>query len=171
MRRLALLLLALLGAPALLALPFALDSDWGRARLAALAERATRGSDAALAIEGLSGDPLSRLAARRILVSDRDGPWLEIERAEVAWSPGALWRRRLELSSLEAARIALLRLPAPSGDPGPGRPAASPPLDIDVALLAVARLEVAQAIAGEAPALALRGRGSWTRDERSLELE
>lgn len=171
MRRLALLLLALLGAPALLALPFALDSDWGRARLAALAERATRGSDAALAIEGLSGDPLSRLAARRILVSDRDGPWLEIERAEVTWSPGALWRRRLELSSLEAARVALLRMPAPSGDPGPGRPAASPPLDIDVALLAVARLEVAQAIAGEAPALALRGRGSWTRDERSLELE
>ncbi|MEY4678444.1 MAG: hypothetical protein RLZZ276_93, partial [Pseudomonadota bacterium] len=64
MRRLALLLPVLLGVPALLALalPVALDSDWGRARLAALAERATRGGDAALAIEGLSGNPLSRLA-------------------------------------------------------------------------------------------------------------
>jgi translocation and assembly module TamB len=173
MRRLALLLLALLGAPALLALslPFALDSDWGRARLAALAERATRGSDVALAIEGLSGDPLSRLAARRIVVSDRDGPWLEIERAEFAWSPGALLHRRLEVSALEAARVALLRLPARGGATRPDGSATEPPLDIDVALLAVARVELAQAIPGGAPVLGLRARGGWMRGARMLELE
>ena len=173
MRRLALLLLVLLGVPALLALalPVALDSDWGRARLAALAERATRGGDAALAIDGLSGDPLSRLAARRIVVSDRDGPWLEIERAELAWSPGALLHRRLEVSSLEAARVALLRLPSSRDASGRDEAASAPPVDVDVALVAIARLEFAPAIAGEAPALGLRARGTWTKAGAALEAE
>ena len=171
MRRLALALLALLAfASALvLSLPAALDSDWGRARLAALAERATRDGPASLAIEGLSGDPLARLAARRIVVSDRDGPWLEVEGAELAWSPAALWRRRLEVASLEARRVALLRLPASGG--GDGQEDGAPPLDIVLGLFSVARLEVSPALAGEAPVAALRGRGGWTAAGRELELE
>lgn len=172
MRRLALLLLVLLGGAGLLALslPALLASDWGRARIVALAQSMTRGSDAALAIEGLSGDPLARISARRIVVSDRDGPWLEVEHAGLAWSPAALLRRRLEVSSVDAARIALLRLPAPSRAPATDAHA-PPPVAIDIARAAVARLELAPAIAGEVPVLALRARGGWVDAVRTLELE
>jgi translocation and assembly module TamB len=150
---LALVVLVVLSAGALLA---ALDTDWGRARIAALVERVTAGTGSAVKLTGLSGSPLDRLRVARIDVADARGPWLRIEEAELAWSPRRLAGRRLALEALTAGRVELLRLPI--GDDGETQSGAGTlPVDVTLERYAIARLEIAPAIAGAPLAVALTG--------------
>ena len=50
--------------------------------------------------------------SRRITVSDAEGVWLEIEGVEVVWTRTALFRRMLDIDSLTAERVTMLRKPA-----------------------------------------------------------
>ena len=107
-RPLLIALAACLVAPVLglVALRLALDSDTGRARLSAIVQSASGG---AVAIQGLAGDPLDRLRVATLRLSDDRGVWLEIDDAELAWSPRALLQRRLVLDEIRARRVAVSR--------------------------------------------------------------
>ncbi|MBA3519700.1 MAG: translocation/assembly module TamB domain-containing protein, partial [Rhizobiales bacterium] len=61
---------------------------------------------------GLRGAFSSNPTADKITVSDRDGVWLEIEDAEAVWTRRALFRGRLDIGSITAERVRVLRRPA-----------------------------------------------------------
>ncbi|WP_456299907.1 hypothetical protein, partial [Falsiroseomonas oryzae] len=154
-------LLALLGLLLALALPVGAQDggggSWVERQLASLVP--------GLRIEGLR-DPLSSTPGfARLTLSDANGVWLEIEDGSVAWTRLALLRRRLEIDSLSAARIAVLRLPVSDTPPDPGAAPGSlipqlPSLPVDIRLdrARIGRLDVAEPVLGQPLALSLLGR-------------
>ena len=170
-RPLLIALAACLVAPVLglVALRLALDSDTGRARLSAIVQSASGG---AVAIEGLAGDPLDRLRVATLRLSDDRGVWLEIDDAELAWSPRALLQRRLVLDEIRARRVAVARMPV-------ARPAAAPAdapalpegVGIVVTALAIARLDIDPALAGAPLELRVDASGEWSPARRALRME
>lgn len=72
-------------------------------------------------ISGIQGALSSNAQIGSITVADREGVWLRITNASIDWSRSALLlRQRLEISSLRAERIDVLRKPLPEeGMPAP----------------------------------------------------
>ena len=77
-----------------------------------------------LKIEGLGGDVLRDFTVRRLTVSDERGVWLEADGLTLRWDYGALLHRRLQVASLQAASVTVIRRPslAPKGPPSRGLP-------------------------------------------------
>lgn len=153
-----------IGLPMLLALALAGAFVWangqgGRAALMRLAAQAVPG----LSLEGLEGPLPERLALSRLSLADAQGPWLELEGAEIALDWSALLDGRLRIERIEARRLALHRAPAPAAPAEPDAPAqggfALPrlPLAIDLARLALARIELGAPLLGAPAAFALAG--------------
>lgn len=124
-----------------------------------------------LQVEGLEGVWRAAPTAERITLSDSQGVWLTMRQVRLNLAPTALLRGVLRLELLEAALVRLERLPvaAPTGAaPAPPPPAQGgvlpslPQLPLDLALdrLAVERLELAPAVAGQEAAFALQGRAT-----------
>jgi len=138
----------------------ALATPFGLNAVAGLATRFVPG----LELEGVSGPLPGHLAVRRIAMRDADGPWLEIEdaRIDLAWRD--LFDRRATLTDVHARRIALHRLPPsdPNAPPSEPTPIAIPslpqlPVALRIDALEVERIEIGEAVAGQAAALSLRG--------------
>jgi translocation and assembly module TamB len=157
------ILLALIALP-LLALGAALawvNTEGGRATVARLAAAQVPG----LAIEGLSGPIPGRIGAARITLADKDGIWLTVEEARIGLDLMALTSGTLRIERLEAARIALPRLPAASDTPAPPEPPAEtvlpqlPSLPVAVALdhLGIGRLELGAPILQQDAAFSVEG--------------
>ena len=148
------LLLVVLLVPA--ALAGLLMTTPGLGLLAGLATRLVPG----LQIEGVSGPLPGRLAVARLRLADAQGPWLEAEGAALELDWRALWNREVHLTRVTVARVALARLPA--GEPGPAEPSPggsllSLPVPVRIDAWALARLELAAPVLGQAVALALDG--------------
>ena len=62
-------------------------------------------------IEGILSE---RASIREITISDSEGVWLRVVNAALDWNQGALFTGRLEVRSLSAERIEVLRNPVPS---------------------------------------------------------
>ncbi|MEC8838411.1 MAG: DUF490 domain-containing protein, partial [Pseudomonadota bacterium] len=84
-----------------------------------------------------------------VKLSDPQGVFLTIPRAEVDWNPGGWLSNRLEIDSFAARRATLARLPEflPSEEEGPILPG----FDIDIEELAIENLTLAPGIAGDGP--------------------
>lgn len=155
MRRL-LLLLALLLPLAALAQDES-DKDF----LTRLLEQSLSGGGRAVEIEGFAGALSSEARFDRLTVSDADGAWLVIERASVSWDRAALLRGRVEIASLAAESISLIRWPVRA--PATISPEATPfslpelPVSISVGALDASRVTLGADIAGAAVELALSG--------------
>ena len=119
------ILLVLVGLPILLiggALVW-VNTEGGRSMVARLAGEQVPG----LTIEGLTGPIPGRLGAARITMADKDGVWLTVEEALIDLDLMALATRTFRIEALQAARIAVPRLPA-AGEPA-APPEPSPPSD------------------------------------------
>ena len=108
------------------------------------------------AIDGaLSSDV--RLAS--ITVSDRAGAWLRIEGVHLVWSRLALLSGRLDIDSLDADKIEVIRkpLPAETVDPAAGEGFSLPelPVSVKVGHLSAANLILAAPVLGEEARLAV----------------
>jgi len=108
------------------------------------------------AIDGaLSSDV--RLAS--ITVSDREGPWLRIEGIHLVWSRLALLRGRLDVDSLDAEKIEVIRkpLPAETVDPAASEGFSLPdlPVEVKVGRLAAPDVVLAAPVLGEEARLAV----------------
>ena len=79
-----------------------------------------------LKIEGLGGDVLRDFTVRRLTVSDEHGVWLQADAVVIRWDYGALLHRRLQVSSLHAQMVTVIRRPslAPKGPAARGLPVA-----------------------------------------------
>lgn len=156
------LLLALL-----LGLLVAANTDTGRAWIAAAAEDALSTAQAPATVSGIAGTFPQDLRLARLVLRDRDGAWLTVENARLAWRPLALLRGRLEVAVAGAERIALARLPAgapaappPEEAPGPALDLPQLPLALRLDRLAVDRLELGAPVAGTAAAFEIAGQAA-----------
>ncbi|RDJ23221.1 hypothetical protein DWF00_21510 [Bosea caraganae] len=97
------------------------DSDKGI--VADLISRALSTPNSQVSIGAVDGALSSDVAIRDIVLSDRDGPWLRLDRVRLIWTRSALLLRRLEVNRLEIGKLEILRKPAPQP------PGAPPPSD------------------------------------------
>jgi translocation and assembly module TamB len=116
-------------------------------------------------LSGVSGALSSQARIQRITVSDANGPWLQIENAQLDWSRLALLRGRLTINRLAADQIVWLRRPdmppAPKQLPqAETKPFSLPELPVSVNLddLAVPMVRFAEPIFGQAAEISLAGR-------------
>ena len=79
-----------------------------------------------LKIEGLGGDVWRNFTVRRLTVSDEHGVWLQADNLDIGWDYGALVHRRMQVSTLQAQQVTVIRRPslAPKGPPSQGLPVA-----------------------------------------------
>ena len=102
-------------------------------------------------IHNLSGDVFGKLAADRVDIADKNGPWLSIDKLELEWRALALLRNRAEIADLKAERIAMRRRPVSSGEPSESE------FRVDIAKLDVGRIEIGRAAFGRAGVLRASG--------------
>lgn len=117
-----------------------------------IADGAKAGRLGHVSVAGLSGDPLHSLHANRVALSDVNGEWLLIENADVALDPLALLWRTVEIKSVGAAKVSVLRRPQLEPSDNEKHEAL---VDIDLKKLALPDIAVAEGVAGPAVNLKL----------------
>ncbi len=77
-----------------------------------------------LKIDGLDGDIWRDFTIRRLTIIDEKGVWLEADRLRLHWSLFQLIARRLQIDSIKADSVSVLRRPtlSPKGPPSSGLP-------------------------------------------------
>ena len=151
---------AVLAIVAVLGLAFAgLQTSPGKRLLASLL------SSEQVRIGTIEGFVPTDLRVSRLEVVDRDGPWLQIDNARVAWSFASLFGDRLRVETLAADRVALLRTPVTEpaeakSDGGPLRL----PFGIDLQALTIDNLHLGAALGGYDSHWKVAGSGTLAND-------
>ena len=100
----------------------ATEADKGM--LANLLSRALSSETTSVSIGAVDGVLSSDASISDIVLSDRDGPWLKIDKVRLIWNRLALFSRRLEVDQLTIGHMQVLRrplgpeTPPPNGGPG-----------------------------------------------------
>ena len=120
------ILAALIAFLALCASARAAESDKGV--LADLISRALSSPSMNVSIGAVDGVLSSDASISDIVLSDRHGPWLRIDKVRLVWNRLALFSRRLEVDQLTIGRMQFLRRPLPAETPPPdnGGPRSDP---------------------------------------------
>ncbi|HZA65857.1 MAG TPA: translocation/assembly module TamB domain-containing protein [Geminicoccaceae bacterium] len=176
-RRIGLMLawaVALVGLVVAGAIGFA-QTETGKRLISDQIGRALTGAGTTVRLDGLDGLIPFDLRLAQLRVADAEGAWLEIDDAQVSWSPAALLRGRLEIDQLSARRLALLRLPpgeeteeSEESEPLPELPRSVPP--VVLRRLDVEELELGQAVLGERAVFSLQGELNTPDDGRAVSL-
>jgi translocation and assembly module TamB len=152
-----------------------LQSEAGKRTLGEMLARALSSPGSTVAIEGLSGSVPFDLAADRITISDRAGPWLEIDNARLEIAGAALWHRELAVSQLTASAVMVARVPetAPSAKSATAIDLSLPKLPVAVRIdrLAIGRVDLAEPILGQPAALTFSGQAALGGDAATLHLD
>ncbi|MGC9419836.1 MAG: translocation/assembly module TamB domain-containing protein [Rhodovulum sp.] len=112
-----------------------------------------------VSITGFQGALSSQATLDELTIADASGVWLTVRQAELDWSRAALLRGRVEVKTLRAAEIVLLRLPTGDNAPDVGDSEAQPfrlpdlPVAIEIGEVATDRLELGEAVLGQAAEL------------------
>ncbi|TNF59617.1 MAG: hypothetical protein EP307_10150 [Rhodobacteraceae bacterium] len=138
------------------------DSDGG-GFLERLLEDSLSGVGRDVRITGFRGALSSQATLDTLTIADETGVWLRLEKAQLDWTRSALLRRRLEVDTLSAERIEILRRPVPVVDdslpPAETTEFALPDLPVSVSIgeVRIDRLVVAADVIGQAAELAVDG--------------
>jgi translocation and assembly module TamB len=121
-------------------------------------------------IAGLSGQLPVQLNIARLELRDPQGLWLTADAVQLRWSPLQLLRRDVRAELLRAGQVSIERRPQYASKnksgPNPFRH-----IHFELEQLAIDRLELGAALAGNAVALRAQGHGVWFSIERaSLQL-
>jgi translocation and assembly module TamB len=135
-----------------------LNTGFGRAQVAQRLPGLTGGL---VRIAGLHGRFPDALRIDHIAINDANGTWLTLDDAALDWSPRRLVSGVAQIDRLAIGRINILRVPAPAAQPatpsGTGG-GFSLPVQVDLKRLAVARINVAAAVAGAPASVGVAGR-------------
>lgn len=99
-------------------------------------------------ISGLSGFLPHHLAVSKLLIKDAKGPWIELDNADLRWSPLSLLHLDARITNLSASRIAVIRkmVSGPETTPAKQTTTSSAPsklhVRVDLVSLHVGRLEI-----------------------------
>ncbi len=127
-----------------------------------------------ISIGGIEGALSTNAVIRDIAISDAEGVWLSLERADLDWSFTALLRGRLQVSELALTNLAIDRLPLPTERPeavaeGPLLPEL--PVELVVERFALDRLTLGEAVLGTAAQLSAEGSAELVSAEEGLRLD
>jgi translocation and assembly module TamB len=152
------------------------NTEGGSAFLARQAEGFVPG----LRIAGLRGSLPGHLGFVRLAYADAEGEWVVLEDGRIDLDLEALLSRTLRIERIEAARVALARLPA-GGEAAPAEP--QPPSDtvlphlpqlpvaVQLDSLAIRRIELAEPVLGEPAAFALEGKARLAAGDLTAKLD
>jgi translocation and assembly module TamB len=144
--------------------------------LADLISRALSTPSTSVSIGAVDGVLSSDASISDIVLSDRDGPWLKIDKVRLVWNRLALFRRRLEVDQLTVGHMQFLRRPLPSETaPQPDNGAPQPilpelPVKVIVKQFAVQELTLGEPVIGVAARLDLSGKASLGPPSEGLDL-
>lgn|GEM_PF-1295637 len=127
-------------------------SPAGLELIATIADGAKAGPLGRIAVDGLRGDPFSNLRATRIALSDVNGEWLVVDNADVSLNTLALFFRTVEIKSVTAMKVSVLRRPVLTKSDDKKRDAL---VDIDLKTLSLPDIAIAEGVAGPAAHLRL----------------
>ncbi|MGR3635539.1 MAG: translocation/assembly module TamB domain-containing protein [Shimia sp.] len=166
MRWIVLLLLALLPislmAQTATEAPEASEEDKGR--LATFIEDQLSGAGREVEVIGLRGALSSQATLQELRISDDTGIWLTMSGVTLNWNRLAVLAGNFDVNQLKADKIVLTRIPTTTADPEAPKAEATPfalpelPVSINVADLSATRIELGEAVLGEALTLSLQAR-------------
>lgn len=118
--------------------------------LARTLEAQFSGNGRSAAIGAMTGFIPFDIRVARIELRDRNGSWLAIDTASLAWSPTSLLGGTLRIDRLAADSVEMTRAPVPSGEGSPSGGSSLPhlPVAIELRALEVSRLALGPEIAG-----------------------
>jgi translocation and assembly module TamB len=120
-----------------------------------------------------SGAIASDFTLTDIQISDRQGPWLSIDSARLAWRPMSLLSGVFSAETLDIGTVSVARTPVASTAPvDPNQPASSGlPVGIDIERFAVTNLVLAQPLVGTQASLTLTGAARLVDPAEGLKLD
>ncbi|QEX16504.1 translocation/assembly module TamB [Hypericibacter terrae] len=152
-----------------------LQSEAGKRALEDMVARALSSPEGSVTIEGLGGSVPFDLTAARITVSDRTGPWLEIDNVHLEIDGAALWHRELAIRQLTVSSVAVARAPETTAEPKSSTAIdlSLPKLPVTVRLdhLAIDHVALAEPVLGQPATLTFSGQGALGGDEADLHLD
>ena len=133
-------------------------------------------SDAtSVSIGAVDGALSSDASISDVVLSDRNGPWLKVDKIRLVWNRLALFSRRLEVDQLTIGRMHFLRRPLPSETPPP--PDTGPrsilpelPLKVVVKQFGVQELSLDEPVVGVAARLQIDGKATLGPPSEGLDL-
>src|SRR5438874_7154656 len=116
----------------------------------------------------IDGSIFGKSQLRNVAVSDPRGVFLNSPNIKLDWAPGAWLENKLDVQSLTAERVTLVRLPKlkPSTKKGPILPG----FDIHVGELRIDRLDVGAGVGGTARSGSVRGKADVNHGRALVEL-
>lgn len=172
----ALLLTAFGGLAAFLGAPVVTNAGADEADktfLGDLISRALSTPASRVTVGAVDGALSSDATIRNIVIADKDGPWLKLDKARLVWRRLALLQKRLEVDSLEIGRLEVLRKPAASTEAAPqsDQPLLPElPVKVVVKKFALAELALGAPLAGVAATLSAQGQASLGDPAEGLDL-
>lgn len=157
----------------LLAAPSHSQADTDQGVLARLISQALSTPATQVTIGGVEGALSSNAVITDIRISDRDGTWLVLDRAELVWSRLALLRGRLQVDALRVSRLEIARQPLPPEEPPP--PSDGPilpelPVKVVIGEFALADLVLGEPVLGAPARISARGSAELGAPSEGLKL-
>ena len=144
--------------------------------LANLISQALSSPTTSVSIGAVDGVLSSDATISNIVLSDRDGPWMKIDKARLVWRRLALLSRRLEVDQLTIGHMQFLRRPLPSQAPPPpdagGIRSILPELPVRVVIkqFAIEELSLGEPLIGVAARLNIAGKATLGPPSEGLDL-
>ena len=143
--------------------------------IANLISRALSSPSMSVSIGAVDGVLSSDATIRDIVLSDRQGPWLKVDKVRLVWNRLALFSRRLDVDQLTIGRMELLRRPLPSETPPQENGAPQPilpelPLKVLIKQFGVQELALGEPVVGVAARLNISGKATLGPPSEGLDL-
>ncbi len=126
-------------------------------------QEALSGAGREVRITGFRGALSSRARLERMTIADADGVWLILRDAQLVWTRRALFAGRLEVDTLNAREVEILRRPLSEKSLTPADAEVTPfalpelPVSVNINELAIEEILLAPPVLGEAATLTLNG--------------
>ncbi|QEL22649.1 hypothetical protein FQV39_08770 [Bosea sp. F3-2] len=154
---------------------FAQNAQTDRGIVADLISKALSSDTSQVSIGAVNGALSSDVEIRDIVLSDRDGVWLRLDRVRLIWTRSALLLRRLDVDRLEIGKLEVLRKPAPqpAGTAPPSNEPILPELPLKVILRAfqLNELVLGEPVVGVAARLSATGAARLGPPNEGLDLK
>ncbi|KAF2989630.1 translocation/assembly module TamB domain-containing protein [Methylocystis sp. MJC1] len=146
---------------------YSINSASGGRSLARVISEAASTPDMKVEIGAIDGVLSPTPAVRDIVVSDRDGPWLRIDRVAAKWSPLAALGMKLDIDRIDVGEIDVLRAPVAEKKKaeqknGNGSFPPKLPIGVRVGELALAKLILAEPVLDAAATLSVHAGAELT---------
>ncbi|MBZ8134997.1 translocation/assembly module TamB domain-containing protein [Afifella sp. IM 167] len=121
-----------------------------------------------ISVGAINGVLSSNPSIASLTISDEAGPWLRAENLSLNWTRSALLRGRLDIDSMRAGSLEVMRRPnpGPDSDSASGEPISfSLPIQVKIAEMAIPKIHLGQPVIGEEADLSLQGSFSYDGDQ------